>query len=427
VLLHSGAGTSGGWYRLALRMTGELLTGKEVFTTFGSSEWAERTVDLPFLPRFFLWILVLAVLGLLLRALRRRRLEARDLLPLGWSLLAPGIFLRASVHPQHFYLLFLFPAPFVLLGSWLDTVDRALLWRALKGLSLACTLLLVGWWSYLWGVRILTLERTSRPLAAWRMDRLTEIVETYLERQPEGEVILLADFEGERSHFAWVGAFTESPERVRAISARRGLIDPAGKVCYMIGPETTEADLRPVRGNPVFRPAMTVPGESPWPFYCRPTSPPRPTLEQAHPWKHGVYLLEAQLPETLTPGGTLDITYRWYYDGASPEAPYHLFNHLWGDDRLAGQIDGAPVPAPLWRQGDLLWMHFRLALPEVLDAEMYTLQVGFYPWPDITPVPLLDGTPALTVGHWTTAGLPEGAGATRLPVTAPSSGAGPRR
>jgi len=401
LLLRSGGGESGGWNQLALRMTRELLTGREVFSTFGSSLWADHAVDLPLLTRLFFWILIVAVFSLLYRAIRQGNITPRCLFPLLWTVLAPGIFLHSSVHTQHFYLLFLFPAPFVLVGSWLQRVDLPYGLRLFKGLCLGFVLLLTAWWIYIWGVRIWDLERGRRSLAAWRMDRLVEVIDTSLETQPERDLILLVDFEGTHSHFAWVSAFSDDPERVRALSAERGFIIPAGEVCYMAGPGTAESDLWPVHEHLVLHPEMTIPGNNPWRFYCRSQPPSGPVLEQKPRWQHGVYFLDAQVAEALDPGETLDIIYRWYYNGATLQDRYHLFNHLWGDEQLATQLDGVRVPASLWRPGDQLLMYFQMPLPESLEARAYTLNVGFYPWPDIAPVPLQDGTSAYTVKTWT--------------------------
>ena len=403
-LLHSASGGQiGGWDHLFLRMTHELLTGREVFSTFGSTLWADRTVDLPLLIRLFPWILGIAALSLLYHALRQKVSPPQVLFPLLWSILAPLIFFASTVHPQHFYLVFIFPAPYVLLGAWFQHVPRAHASRAFKALCLGSVLLLSTWWIYIWGVRIWELERGGRPLAAWRMDRLVEVADRYLKMQPQRDVILLADFEGRNSHFAWVGTFTADPQRVRAISAQRGFIVPADAVCYMAGPGTAESDLWPVREHITPDPEMTIPGGNPWRFYCRSQPPTRPALDGQPRWQHDIYFLDAEISETLAPGGTLDITYRWYYEGSPPQARYHLFNHLWGDEQLATQLDGVRVPAPLWRPGDQLLMYFQMPLPQALEARTYTLNVGFYPWPDITPVPLQDGTSMHTVAEWTVA------------------------
>jgi hypothetical protein len=404
LILRSAGDRTGEWNWLALRMTRELLTGEEIFPIVDSPVWAERTVSLPLLTQIFPWILGAAVLGLLYQAINRQKnITAEILFPIFWSLLAPFIFLRSSVHIQHFYLLFLFPAPFVVLGVWLSDVGGACAWRWLKRFSLALVLLLAGWWMYIWGVRIWSLERHGMLIAAWRMDRLVDIVEDHLNEQPESEVIILTHFGGERSYYDWVGSFTDEPDRVRAISAERGFIIPEGEVCYLVGARVDESHLWPVREDVVLQPQMTIPGLDPWEFYCRMTSTTPPDLTTKASWQHGIYLLSAEVPEALDSGGTLDITYRWYYDGPTLQTPYHLFNHLWGDDALVTQVDGVRVPSSLWRKGDRLLMYFQMPLPETLDARVHALKVGFYAWPDITPIPLQDGSPAFTVRRWPSA------------------------
>lgn len=67
-------------------------------------------------------------------------------------------------------------------------------------------------------------------------------------------------------------------------------------------------------------------------------------------------------------------------------ADYHWFNHVMkGDERIA-QTDGAGVHPSSWREGDLIWQAFNVALPQPVPAGPLTLRIGSYQWPDVKGV-----------------------------------------
>jgi hypothetical protein len=226
------------------------------------------------------------------------------------------------------------------------------------------------------------------------MDRATASIHGYLTRTAGDNVIVITDFEGDYSPFDWIGAFVGAPDRVRVTDVDRGLILPSEPTCYLVGPGATRENLGPALDNVEPRPA-----DMPWSFYCRDwmLDPPDRSLAR---WQHAVHLLDVQVPDTLPASSELPIVYTWYYAGESFQQNYHLFNHLWEGETLVGQIDGAGVPTTIWRPGDRVLTYFALPTPATLPTATYTLKVGFYPWPDLTPVRLEDGAPALTVRRW---------------------------
>jgi hypothetical protein len=405
LLLQAGTGNGGAWNLSAFRLGGELLTGKEVLSTPRSPLWADAVLQIPFTYTLLPPILALALLGAGLRILRQREERPLLLFVTGWSLLVPASFLRSNVHLQHFYVLFLFPAPFVLVGAWIQGCFahssrriRETIQKSLGRLAMALLLLLALWWAHLWGVRI-HLEQQGRlggPARAWLVDRTADQVRHYLEDHPLCQVILLTYFDGDLSPFDCVRALVQS-DRVRIVPAGQGMIVPPDCTCYMLGPQTSEADLAPVASRVIEQPDMHIPARSPWRFYCA------PAREEAPPplakWENGLSLLQADLGGDLEPGGQLSITYTWHYQEVTRYA-YHFFTHLLLGETLVAQRDGPGIPTWYWRDDDLLVTHFDLSLPTSLAPGEYRLRVGAYGWPDLQRVPLVDGRDGYEVQHW---------------------------
>ncbi|MCX7680634.1 MAG: hypothetical protein N2508_01485 [Anaerolineae bacterium] len=394
-----------GWNPMALRLSSELLTGREVFGTPRSPLWSEAVFHLPFVYELVLILLVVAMLWAGWHILVRPEKRSALALVLGWTLLAPLPFLLSSgVHLQHFYLLTIFPAPFVLIGAWVQgcfsssAKGGARVTGRIVGVAVIALLLLVtAWWASIWGVRI-RLEQEGRLGAAtkaWLMDRATEQIRRYLAEHPACQVIIISYFDGDGSPFEWIRSAVQS-DGVRAVQTGRGLIVPASCACYMLGPAASDADLAPLAGQAMEEPSMAVPAQVPWRFACIP-----PRLDTAPPlaeWRNGLSLVRADIEE-LRPGQPLHITYVWRYREVAPRA-YHFFTHLLRDGALVTQSDGPGIPSRYWRDGDLLITHFVLEMPGTLDAGEYQMLVGVYGWPDLERVLLMDGSDTFRLGQW---------------------------
>jgi hypothetical protein len=404
LLLEGNEADASGLNWTSYRLSRELLTGDQVLQTPRTKLWAESIIQINGLTSIILILLTFAVLSSVWRIIRRKEKRAVLLFTLGWALLAPTLFVPTHIHLQHFYLLFLFPAPYVLIGAWLESKNQpqkipSELWIAVKYASLALLIVLSLWWSYIWTVRISYESRGEMRAVtrAWLMDRVVDEVETYLDNEPEGHVILLNAFEGEHlSPFDWVRNFVHS-DRVRIVSAGQGFIIPLGPTCYMLGPGASQEHLTAVADKVTLKPEMTVPASPPWSFACIPS---RETLSQPlAQWQNGLSLLQADVQGNLEPNGMLHITYTWHYREPQPKE-YHFFNHLMLGDTLVAQVDGTGVPTWYWRDDDVLITRFALPLPADLEAGEYELRVGAYTWPELERVFLVDSADGYTVKTW---------------------------
>ena len=411
------------WNTSSYRLTLELLTGQQVLTTPRNALWAESVFWLDaftiVLPVVLSVAIVWAILRLTtLRLQRTLKTQTGLALALAWSLLAPTIFVRSDIHLQHFYLLFVFPAPFVLIGAgieaWLGpcgTVSRRgttsrhsarprLNWRRTGALIAVTALLLLStWWTHLWLVRI-GYEQQGQlraPTRAWLMDAAADTIGEYLEVHPDGEVIILTHFNaGGLSPFDWIRNFLNT-DRVRAVPNEGGLIIPSAETCYMLADRADPQGLAPLSDRAVPQPGMTIPASPPWTFTC--VGPRMETPPAQATWENGLSLLSADIDGELAAGGRLDLVLTWHYTAATREE-YHLFNHLMRDGELVAQVDGEGIPNRYWRDDDILITYFTLHLPAELPSGEYVLRVGSYTWPGIVRTTLVDGTDAYDIGRW---------------------------
>ena len=413
------------WNTSSYRLTLELLTGQQVLTTPRNALWAESVLWLDaftmILPAVLSVAIVWAVLRLatlppqqpLRRALQRTlKTQTGLVLALAWSLLAPTIFVRSDIHLQHFYLLFVFPAPFVLIGAvieaWLGpraaqpgrgAVSR-LNWRR-TGAQIAVTalVLLSAWWTHLWLVRI-GYEQQGQlraPTRAWLMDATVDTIGEYLEAHPDGEVIILTHFNaGGLSPFDWIRNFLNT-DHVRVVPNEGGLIIPSAESCYMLADRADPQRLAPLGDRAVPQPGMAIPASPPWTFTCVGPRPETPPVQAT--WENGLSLLSAEIDGEFAGGGQLELALTWHYTAATREE-YHLFNHLMRDGELVAQVDGEGIPNRYWRDDDVLITYFTLQLPAELPSGKYVLRIGSYAWPKIVRTMLVDGTDGYDIGRW---------------------------
>jgi len=410
-LLFSGSGQGGAtWNWASYRLTWELLTGAQVFSTPRATLWMD---SVPHSLREFapvLYTVIPAVLGLafaggMWSCWKGAEKRVLWVFTMAWTVAAPTLFVVTRFHLQHFYLLFLFPAPYVLIGAWHELcltaphgwIGTALRWcgRLVGGLLL----LLALWWAYIWTVRI-GLEQQGllrAPTRAWLMDLTAERIARHLKAEPEGSVIVLAEFDNVHlSPFDWVRNFVHS-DRVRVVSAGQGFIIPADATCYVLVAGASEADLWPVADVVTERADLYVPATPPWQGYCGPARAalPQPVAE----WENGLRLLEADVASDFVAGGTLALTYTWHYRAVAPRV-YHFFNHVLLGDTLVAQIDGVGVPTRFWRDDDVIMTYFQVQLPSSLEPGTYRLLTGSYTYPEVERVWLLNGEAAYRVQQW---------------------------
>lgn len=396
------------WNTSSYRLTLELLTGQQVLATPRNALWAESVLWLDAFTLILPALLSIAVAWAILRLVTLRRAlktQTALILALAWSLLAPTIFARSDIHLQHFYLLFVFPAPFVLIGAgveaWLgpQRPSERNSWRRTGALiAVTALVLLAAWWTHLWLVRI-SYEQQGRlraPTRAWLMDATVDTIGEYLEAHPDGEVIILTDFDaGGLSPFGWMRNFLNS-DRVRAVPNEGGLIIPEAETCYMLAEDADPRSLTPLSDRAVLQPQMTIPASPPWTFTCVGPRPEAPPVQAT--WENGLALLSSEIDGEFAAGGQLELALTWHYTAGAGEE-YHLFNHLMRDGELLAQVDGEGIPNRYWRDDDVLITYFTLQLPAELPSGDYVLRVGAYTWPGIVRTMLVDGTDGYTIGQ----------------------------
>ena len=369
----------------AYRLAKELIAGASVVANAHGDLWDRSVIPWDSAGGIVLVILGLALLWACFRVVTRRR--ALLLFAVVWLLGVPALFLRSGVHLQHFYLMMIFPAPFVLIGAWIEACATspgrgvlAKVGRVVGYLAAALLVLVALWWSSLWIVRI-RLEAQGlleRPTRGWLMDRTAETVARYLHAEPEGQIIVLVRFEGVMSAFEWLRGYAQT-DAVRVVATGQGFLIPEGPACYLLGPGVPVQVLAPVAAYVSERPAMQIPANPPWQFFCmtRPFARPAPLAE----WENGLALLKTEVTGVFVPGGRLDIVHTWRYRAIVP-GPYHFFNHLLLDGTLVAQVDGGGIPHWYWRDGDVLLTYFSLPLPADLPDGDYVLRTGIYTWPE---------------------------------------------
>jgi hypothetical protein len=125
-----------------------------------------------------------------------------------------------------------------------------------------------------------------------------------------------------------------------------------------------------------------------------------PGHQMAANWDNKIGLLGYDLDATtFAPGEAVNLTL--YYQGVDKmEADYTVFTHLLGPYNPAtagplwGQDDSEPCrrgyPTSFWDVGEIVIDGFTLPIPAEAPAGDYTLEMGFYQWPALERLPVLD-------------------------------------
>lgn len=390
-LMLKAGGEPTGLNTAAYRLSKELIAGAMIVANAHGDQWDRSVIAWDASTTLMLVLLGLSAVWAVGRTIKNPRSRPMLLFTVMWVLVVPSLFLFSSIHLQHFYLMMLFPAPYVLLGAWIGrcTANRAStviarLWRFAGFVATALLVLIALWWSSLWIARI-RLEAQGalqRPTRGWLMDRAAMVVAQYLQTEPDGQVIVLAQFEGEMSPFEWLRGYTQAAA-VRVVPVNQGFLIPDKPVCYLLGPYVPADVLWPVASSVELRSDMEIPANPPWPFFCvaGPADHPAPLAD----WENGMSLLDTQITGELVPNGRLDIVHTWRYRDIKP-GPYHFYNHLLVDGTFVAQVDGGSIPHWYWYDGDTLLTYFTLVLPAELPSGDYVLRTGVYTWPDLERV-----------------------------------------
>lgn len=406
VILLSGAGEarSTGWNLAAYRLSRELLSGEQELTTVRSPIWENAVIQIPILYRVVPVFLFIAIAWSVLYLLRSTANRAALLMTLLWTVLSPSIFMRAQYHLQHFYLLFIFPAPLVLIGAWAGSNDfcssgLTKVWRGLRLLALGMLIAFSLWWTHLWSVRIdLKHKNVITTVSAALMDQAVDTISEYLAADAQRQIIVLTEFDsGGLSPFDWMRNFIHS-DRVRVVPVDQGFVIPDYPTCYMLGPQASESYLLPVMSQVLLDVKMSVPATPPWTFYCMTSRGQLPS--SLSDWENGLSLLSARVIGDFDPGNDLRLEYVWHYRALYSQE-YHFFNHLLSDEEniLIAQVDGEGVPTRYWRDDDVLITYFVLPLPATLPSRV-SLRTGVYTWPQLERIYTITGDDGYEVQNW---------------------------
>ncbi|MBN1261470.1 MAG: hypothetical protein JXB35_12400 [Anaerolineae bacterium] len=405
-LLNSGTGR--GWSFGNLRMVGELISSRYILRMAHSPIWQEAVWEpagVYLIYPILLGVAGLGTLGALLTKTQGAWVRGM-LLAAGWILLPPLLFVRPSVHMQHFYALFMYPAPFVFVGGWIGRSFFGVAsswWSRVERVGAhamtVLVILLTAWWGYIWVVRIpLEQEGKIHQDRVWLMDRVLQEISSYLREDPTHAVIILNNESGDISGFDWIRSFV-GDDQVRTTFAQSGLIIPPTETCYLLGPGVSVEYLEPVMSQLVQRDDMTIKVEPPWQFYCGKMLPD--TRTPLAVWENGLSLLGVEVSGTFAPGGTLALRYTWRYSGAVPQTLFSFYNHLMFGDTLLAQVDGPGVLSDRWREGDILKTYYALPVPDSLPSGTIQLRTGCYGLHDLQRVALEDGGDGVEVAAWT--------------------------
>ncbi|MGB9873154.1 MAG: hypothetical protein ACPLYD_16045, partial [Anaerolineae bacterium] len=400
-------GTQGsGWNLAVFPLTLELISGRGVYSMPVSPVWINSLIQIPAAMHWMDYVVGVALVGSLFCLVFSKDHRPALLFTLGWTLGAPLMYLRSSVYLVAFYLLYVFPAPFVLMGATIS-LARRFPYRILQVAGGIIGVLITGWvvvvslvWAQAWSTRI-RLEQEWRmgpSTRAWLLDQTAEQIGRYLNQHPDCEVIIISSFVGDGSAFDWIRSALRT-DRVRIVQAGNGLIVAPRCTCYLLAPDSTEADLSPIRERLVEELQLTIAAISPWKAYCLTDrgDMPAPLAE----WENGLSLVGVRIDGEPQANGQVRVEYTWHYREVAP-GYYHFFNHLFcGDQTLVAQMDGPGVPPPYWRDDDVLVTRFELRLPASIESGNCRLLMGIYRWPDLQRAVMKDGKDIYEVYRWT--------------------------
>ncbi len=234
----------------------------------------------------------------------------------------------------------------------------------------------------------------------------------YIGRLPAEETLFLSPYPAEQPV---IQLHSGLHPNVRSYNGRHCLIYPnpaaATSTTYLIVPgfedrsleqlqldfpegELTAGPLRPNSDRPYYHAFQIAAGAQPA------TAPAQTAVAN---WNNVIELLGYDLqPAAPQPGDTLTLT---LYYRALAETPIHYtaFVHLLGDPNRPNPQSGSPLwsqsdsepcqgglPTGRWRQGEIIRDTITLTLPTDLPAGDYRLVTGFYTWPDLSRLAIIE-------------------------------------
>jgi 4-amino-4-deoxy-L-arabinose transferase-like glycosyltransferase len=400
------AGQTINWQPDAWRYLWLLGSGSELHSLAGPEQFRAYLDSIPRLAPVYLFLgaLMLAGVAWLVWRLwqdRRNREGEVALILLVWLVAAPLFFLFFPVPVTLHYLLPVYPVPFIAGG-----IGFALLLGALRRVGAGSLLATAAWlilaaavtlqlWGYARLNQLVAQEATPGGFGSPLALRLAGAEQARSLQQGHGGEIIVASA-GENPEIDETAAIYDAllagvPRRF--VDARRSALFPDGPAVVLLAAEVsrevaaagsyfesaTERIEVPLRRGEGTVQLLTV------------TDPPAPAVELLEPvlFANWVRLYGYDPLQTERDGAA-----RWrlyWHPGDNPDpADYHFFNHLLdGNGERIAQADAAAFAPWQWRAGDTVVSVFELELPAEV-ARPPTMRVGFYRYPSLANVPVLD-------------------------------------
>ncbi len=348
---------------------------------------------------------------------RRRRVFV---ILLVWFAAPIALQLRPAHGTHLHYFVTQYPVQFFLIGAGLDALLNRFaapvirvgkLSASLPGLGVLGGLLVWGMWQGLVTYRLRTYMTTHPTTGGYGIPLAYTRPAAQAARQLAGDAEIIVVGTGNRPFI------TETPTVFDALlfdhphrftDGRRALpIPESTEGVYLVGPmqDTPDDPLWPMIARlsalPSVEagPSVTLPDGWMYRTFLRRGADRGDVLTGMMPLAAGIPLANkvvfaaAELPQTATPGASLEVWLTWWLQGPPPAADYHLTVQLLdAAGGLAAQDDHAAFPADTWRVGDLVLNRLALPLPETLAEGEYTVRAGMYTYPDITGVPVVDAS-----------------------------------
>jgi hypothetical protein len=317
-----------------------------------------------------------------------------------WLVLPILFYLRHSRPVFSYYVLSLMPAPYLLIGGFLDTLAGWLRMRMGRGGALAILCGLTALPAFAGAdlvLRSLAWLRDAPPNVTYgvplryslqavalaeRIHRETGTTAPLYLAAPLPYDAALGYLLGLRTPYKAYRVAdtlvypTAGPATVLAM-------EPAGLAGPWLAAEATVAGrlaAPPARAFTVYRLAAArppdLPGESWQPV--------------AATWQNGVRLTGIQAPARLEAGMPLTVTLRWQPGPATTDT-LRFFLHLTDPSgRTVAATDELGYPAEYWSPDEVVYARFTLSGSPAITAGRYTLRVGMYHLPGVTRIPLVE-------------------------------------
>jgi hypothetical protein len=340
-----------------------------------------------------------------------------DLVLLLWTILPVLFFLRHNQYLQNYYLLYVLPAPFLLMAR---LADRACRWLRARWPS---TSRFSYWLPVLTFAPLALIAAQQARLDVLGQNRLASgeggrqrVVDVQaaidhsralLAERPDCVLVVMSDGgQFEASRFALLREFTRldasDPPRTRFVSAAEGRLLPAPCALYFISePEPSALVWLAALAAPLPAATVQTPEET-WRFFDLPAQARAAAATQlpaGHPlgqWANGLALRQAVVDGELEPGGWLNVRLMWSVEQPAPPRTIHFGVYVLGaQGGLVAQADGPGVESTEWRNGDLFETAFAVPLPPDLAPGEYAVAVALYYYPEIERLRLLDGADLL--------------------------------